>query len=207
MVLLRNSLLRKRAPEQMSWLAAQRAMLCTTKKYWKVSPLELHPNAVSQPIKINGKSFVDVTLRVDVLFDILILPQVTEKSQELKKQVLHCTCLALWIDRTMRRNLSVWYSSQKFWCTFSIFCCWQDSSPRSSLSASCFIRWFEIIENGSCLARKWRIRVGIEPNATIGQLVGCGTTNISDTKKAHVQLVASEFDAHTHAWDQKKLKN
>ena len=36
-----------------------------------MSPLELHPNAVSQPIKINGKSFVDVTLRVDVLFDII----------------------------------------------------------------------------------------------------------------------------------------
>ena len=54
--------------------------------------------------------------------------------------------------------------------------------------------------------------MGIEPNATIGQLattrtpIGCGTTNISDTKKAHVQPVAGEFDAHTHAWD-KNLKN
>ena len=58
-------------------------------------------------------------------------------------------------------------------------------------------------------ARKWRIRAGIEPNATIGQLVkmrmptGCGTTNTSDTKKAHAQPDAGEFDAHTHAWDQK----
>ena len=66
-----------------------------------------------------------------------------------------------------------------------------------------------MIENGSRLARKWRIRVGIEPNAMIGQLVktrtliGCGTIDISDTKKAHVQPVAREFDAHTHAWDQK----
>ena len=53
------------------------------------------------------------------------------------------------------------------------------------------------------------IRAGIEPNATIGQLVktqmpiGCGTTNTSDTKKAHTQLVAGESDAHMHAWDRK----
>ena len=34
---------------------------------------------------------------------------------------------------------------------------------------------------------------------------GCGTTNTSesDTKKAHAQPVADEFDAHMHAWDQK----
>jgi len=54
--------------------------------------------------------------------------------------------------------------------------------------------------------------VGIEPNAMIGQLVktrtpiGCGTTDISDTKKAHAQPVAGEFDAHMHAWDRKEKK-
>ena len=64
---------------------------------------------------------------------------------------------------------------------------------------------FEMIENGSRLARKLSIRAGIAPNAMIGQLVktrtpiGCGTTNISDTKKAHAQPVAGEFDAHMHA--------
>ena len=52
---------------------------------------------------------------------------------------------------------------------------------------------------------KWRIRAGTEPNATTGQLVktrtpiGCGTTNISDTKKAHTQPVAGELDYHMHA--------
>ena len=54
--------------------------------------------------------------------------------------------------------------------------------------------------------------MGIEPNAMIGQLVktrtpiGCGTTDISDTKKAHAQPVSGEFDAHMHAWDRKEKK-
>ena len=30
---------------------------------------------------------------------------------------------------------------------------------------------FEMVKTGSCFARKWRKRVGIEPNATIGQMV------------------------------------
>ena len=53
------------------------------------------------------------------------------------------------------------------------------------------------------------IRAGTEPNATIGQLVktrmpiGCGTTDISDTKKAHAQPVAGTFDADTNTWDVK----
>ena len=62
-----------------------------------------------------------------------------------------------------------------------------------------------MIKNLSRLAMKWRIRAGTEPNATTGQLVktqtpiGCGTTNISDTKKAHTQPVAGELDYHMHA--------
>ena len=52
MVLLRNSLLRKCAPEQMSWSAAERVMLCTTKKFVK----SVSARITSQPIKINGKS-------------------------------------------------------------------------------------------------------------------------------------------------------
>ena len=62
-----------------------------------------------------------------------------------------------------------------------------------------------MIENGCHLTRKLRKRAGTEPNTTTGQLVktrmpiGCGTTDISDTKKAHAQLVAGKFDAHMHA--------
>ena len=52
MVLLCNLLLRKCAPEQMSWLAAGRAMLCTTKKFVK----SVSTRIMSQPIKIYGKS-------------------------------------------------------------------------------------------------------------------------------------------------------
>ena len=50
---------------------------------------------------------------------------------------------------------------------------------------------FEMTENASCLTRKWRIRAGIEPNATTGllvktwMLIGCGTTNpwVNTTQK------------------------
>ena len=69
----------------------------------------------------------------------------------------------------------------------------------------------EMTENGSRLARNQRLTTGIEPNAMIGQpvktrtLIGCGTTNISDTKKAHAQPVAGKFDAHMNALDQKKI--
>ena len=64
---------------------------------------------------------------------------------------------------------------------------------------------FEMNENGSCLARKWRIRAGIEPNTMIGQLVktwtpiGCGTTNISDTKRhTHNWLLVNLMPTRTH---------
>ena len=52
MVLLCNSLLRKCAPEQISWLAAERAMLCSTMKFVK----SISTRTTSQPIKINGNS-------------------------------------------------------------------------------------------------------------------------------------------------------
>ena len=75
MVLLRNSLLQKCAPEQMSWSAAERAILCTTKKFVKSVSTWIK----SQPIIINGNlqrtsyhfSFVDVTLQVDALFEVV----------------------------------------------------------------------------------------------------------------------------------------
>jgi len=37
----------------------------------------------------------------------------------------------------------------------------------------------------------------------MGMLIGCGTTNTSDTKKAYAQPVAGVFDAHMHTWDKK----
>ena len=75
MVLLCNSLLRKCAPEQMSWSAAERAILCTTKKFVK----SISTRIMSQPIKLIGNlqrtsyrfSFVDVTLQVDALFEVV----------------------------------------------------------------------------------------------------------------------------------------
>ena len=53
------------------------------------------------------------------------------------------------------------------------------------------------------------MKAGIEPNATIGQLVkmgmpiGCGTTNTSDTHKRHTcnQLLANLMPTRTHGID------
>ena len=58
-------------------------------------------------------------------------------------------------------------------CTFllSVCFCW-DLPPGSSLSGFRFgMAIFEMIENGSRLARKWCARAGLELNAVIGQLV------------------------------------
>jgi len=130
MVLLRNSLLQKCAPEQMSWSAAQRVILCTTKKFVKSVSAQI----MSQPIKINGKSsayFLSLFLRWCDASSWRVVRRRTF-CQELKKQALHFTCLALCIDRTTHRNCSVPSSSQKFWCADFRW----DSSPGSSLRAS-----------------------------------------------------------------------
>ena len=161
MVLLRNSLLQKCAPEQMSWSAAERAILCTTKKFVK----SISARITSQPIQINGKSSAYFLSLFLCWCDASSWRVVRGRTfcQELKKQALHFICLAHCVDRTTHRNCSVSYSSRKFWC--AVF--WRDSSAsRFRLLASAWR--FEMIENGSRLARKWRIRAGVEPNATIG---------------------------------------
>ena len=131
MVLLCNSLLRKCAPEQMSWSSAERAILCTTKKFVK----SVSARITSQPIQINGKSSAYFLSLFLFWCDASSWRVVRHRTfhQELKKQALHFTCLALYADRTMHRNCSVSYSSQKFWCAFFL-----DSSPGSLLSASRF---------------------------------------------------------------------
>ena len=161
MVLLRNSLVQKCVPEQMSWSAAERATLCTTKKFVE----SVSAWVTSQPIKINGKS--------SAYFQSLFLGwcdapswRVVERHtfcQELKKQALHFTCLVLCVDRTTHRNCFVLYSSQKFRCAF--FFEIHHPGARFQLLASAWR--FEMIENRSRLARKWCIRAGIEPNAMI----------------------------------------
>ena len=153
-------------------------------------------------------SFVDVTFRVDVLFNVIHSTMCDRKvpRTEEASAALHMLGTPRWS-----------YNAQKLFCIilFLEILVWvfvvvdkiHHPGARFQLLASAWR--FEMIENGSRLARKWCIRVGIELNATIGQLVktwmpiGCGTTNISDTKKAHAQPVAGEFDAHTHTWDQK----
>ena len=81
------------------------------------------------------------------------------------------------------------YNAQKLFCIILFPEIWVCSFLARFITRELASAWrFKMIKNGSCLARNWRMRVGIELNATIGQLVktwmpiGCGTTNISDKK-------------------------
>ena len=116
MVLLRNSLLWKCAPEQMSWLAAETAMLCTTKHLrsnylWKASPLKLCHN----PYQLTGNfqrtsyrfSFVEVMLQDDALFDIVHSAMGDKKVPRTKE-----ACAAL----HMLGALHWLYNAQKLCC-------------------------------------------------------------------------------------------
>ena len=150
----------------------------------------------------NGKSLVYYHLSSLIRrFELTsyILPRATEKSQE-AGTALHMLGTLHWSYNA--QNLYI-YFSWKVWCAISHWgACFQ-------LFVSAW--QFEMIENGSHLARKWCIRAGTEPNATIGQLVktwmpiGCGTTHTTDTKKAHAQPVAGAFDTYMHARDQNKF--
>ena len=76
------------------------------------------------------------------------------------------------------------YNAQKLFCiiprNFGVWFFGKIQHPGARLQLLTSAWWFEMI--WSRLARKWHIKVGIEPNATIGQLVktrmliGCGTT-------------------------------
>ena len=225
MVLLHNSLLQKHEPEQMSWLAAERAMFCTTRKYVKSISARITSKCceddVSQPIKWEIFSILPTTFpllmwRLMHCSTSYILPWVTEKSQKLKKQALHFTCRALCVDCTMHKKLFVIHID--FWWIFFV-CVFFD---KIYYPGACFLLltsawWFETIENRSCLTRKWRIRAGTELNATIGPLVktwmliGCGTTNpwVNTTQKVPQPTLCccSWFDvrqSQPHAFSQHK---
>ena len=129
-------------------------------------------------------SFVDVTLRVNALFNVIHSAMGDRKVPRTEAgTAFHMLGALRWL----------YNYTQKLFCVTLFLVCVSFllfSSPGSSLSASHFsMAIFEMTENWSRLARKWRIRAGTEPNATIGQLVktrtpiGCGTTNISDTQK------------------------
>ena len=145
-------------------------------------------------------SFVDVTLHVDMLFD--VVHSTKNWSRRCTSHAWHSAlivqCTETVLYNTLPENFGVRFFGEIY-----------HPGARFRLLASAWRS--EMTENGSCLARKWCIRAGIELNATIGQLVktwtptGCGATNIWH-KKAHAQPVAGEYDAHTNAWDQKKKK-
>ena len=126
MILLRNSLLQKCVPEQMSWLAAEREILCTTKKLVK----SVSAWIMSQPPKNLQRtsyrfSFIDVTLQVDALFDV----------HSTKNWRRRCT------SHAWRSVLIVQHAETVLYHTlpeFLLLFFWQNSSPGSLLSASCF---------------------------------------------------------------------
>ena len=115
MVLLRNSLLQKCVPEQMSWSAAEREILCTTKKFVK----SVSAWITSQPIKINGKS--------SAYFLSLFLYWCDASS---------CTSHAWRSALIVQHTETVLYHTLP--ANFGVRFFLRDSSPGSSLSASRF---------------------------------------------------------------------
>ena len=199
MVLLHNLLLRKCAPDQMSWSAADRAILCTTKKFVK----SVSTWITSQPIIINGNlqhtsyrfSFVDVTLQVDALFEVVH----SAKNWRSRRCTSHAWHSALIVQRTE----TVLYHTLPG--NFGVRFLGEIHHPGAHFQLLASAWRFEMIENRCRLARKWCIRAGIEPNAMIGQLVktqtptGCGATNISDTKRhTHDRLLANLMPTRMH---------
>ena len=189
MVLLCNLLLRKCAPEQMSWSAADRAILCTTKKFVK----SVSARIMSQPIKINGKS------SAYFLSLFLYWCDASSCTSHAWRSALIVQHTETVLYHTLPGNFGVCFSGEihhtraRFWL---LALAWR----------------FEMTENGSRLTRKWRIRAGIEPNAMIGQLVktrtliGCGATNISDTKRhMHNRLLANLMPTQTHGNENKQF--
>ena len=181
----------------------------------KVSSLKLRPNAVCFTTHKNEWEIFSVLpiafpllmwrFRVDALFDVVHSAMGDRKvpRTEEASAALHMLGIPRWS-----------YNTQKLFCIMlflEMLVCFfvvvvdniRHLEARFQFFASAW--WFEMTENGCRLTRKLRKRAGTEPNTTIGQLVktrmpvGCGTTDISDTKKAHAQPVAGKFDAHMHA--------
>ena len=212
-MVLRNSLLRKCVPEYISWSAAERAILCTTKKFVK----SISAQITSQPIKINGKSSAYFLLlflcwcdasswRVVRRRTFRHVRQKSPKNWRCRRCTSHAWHSALIIQRTetvlyntLPGNFGVRFFGEIHHpgaCFWLLASAWQ----------------FEMIQKRSCLTRKWHIKVVIEPNATIGQLVktrmltGCGTTNISNTKRHTLNwLLANLMPTRTHGIENKQF--
>ena len=155
-------------------------------------------------------SFVDVTLQGDALrFDVVHSAMGdTEKSPK-NWRSRRCTSHAWRSAFIVQRTETVLYNTLpgnfgvRFFVCVARFIFW---GARFQLLASAWR--FEMIENGSRLARKWRIKAGIEPNRLVSWLkcerrLAVAQLTPQTQKKAHAQPVAGEFDAHTHAWDWK----
>ena len=139
-------------------------------------------------------SFVDVTLQADVLFDAVH----STKNWRSRRCTLHAWRSALIVQRTETVPYILFPE-----ILVRFFGKIRHPGARFQLLA---LAWrFEMIQKGSHPTRKWRIRAGIEPNATIGQLVkmrmpiGCGATNISDTKRhRHNRLLVNLMPTWMH---------
>ena len=132
MVLLHHSLLRKRTSEQMLWLAAERAILYTTKKFVKSVSVRM----TSQPIKINGKSSAYfLSLFLDAFSSTsYILPRTEEVGAALHMlgalrwsynaqklfciilfpEILVCVFFARFITRELTFGFSFWHGDLKW---------------------------------------------------------------------------------------------
>ena len=184
----------------------QRERYCALQRnLWKESA-----RITSHPIKWMGNlqrtsyrfSFVDVTLQVDMLFDVV------HSTKNWRSR--HCTSHAWRSALIILRTETVLYHTLPR--NFGVRFFGEIHHPGACLGLLASAWRFEMTENGSRLTRKWRIRAGIEPNTTIGQLVktwmpiGCGTTNISDTKRhTHNRLPANLMPTWTHGIENKQF--
>ena len=151
-------------------------------------------------------SFVDVTLRVVRRCTFRHGRQKSPKNWRSR----HCTSHAWRSALIVQRTETVLYNSYLEILVCRFF--GEIHRPGAHFQLLTSAWRFEMIENGSRLASKWHIKAGIQPNPTIGPMVktrmpiGCGTTNISDTKK-HMRnrLLANLMPTRTHGIKNKQF--
>ena len=98
-----------------------------------------------------------------------ILPWVTEKSQEAGASI-HMLGPLQWLYNAQTLFCIYVFLPRNVWGFFGVFF-YKIYHPGSLLLAFALAWRFEMIQNRSCLTRKWCTTAGIELNAMIGQLV------------------------------------
>ena len=187
----------------LAWLAAERVMLCTTKKFVKsISTRIIYKrceDGISQPIKWEIFSILPIAFpSLKWCFELTCHHSAMGDRKVPRNRccTLHAGCSALIKQCTETFLYMYIFFLEIFMCFFFLW----DLLPRRLLSAFCY---------GMAIWNGWKWKWELNQMLRLvswckkWMLICSGTTNTTDTKKAHVQPVAGTFDAHTHAWDQK----